>query len=71
MQVISEPKELAHVLHASRESPFIDIFYISGSARTPSAPTIQPSYRYLGDPYDALLQVNAQLGVTQSLQQSV
>ena len=28
-------------------------------------------YRYLGDPYDALLQVDVQLGVTQSLQHNI
>ena len=71
MQVVSKPKELAQILHMTWEWPFLNSIYHFWVCSYTVFTHAAAQYRYLVDPYDALLQVNVQLGVTQSLQHSV
>ena len=61
MQVIREPKELVQVLHVTWDWPFLESLYLFWVCSYTMCTHYAAQYRYLGDPYDALLQVNVQL----------
>ena len=68
MQLISKPKELKHILHMSSDWPLLNSFSILWVCSNTVFFHDTAQYMYFGDPYDAILQVDVQLGVAQSLQ---